>query len=175
MLLTWDSPEGMTNCRISIRPVGAPIFNLRSVDGTPPEALSIPGTDFTPGVSYEWKLRCSCSVPPGLGEQTDFSVLNTFTYPLLRQGMTGSDARTTLYPNPVTDAFLLTFQPESAGEYLVEIHAADGRLAATFSGYTDGFSPVQQTLDASTWTPGAYWVRVRTAQGIQTMPFIKVD
>jgi hypothetical protein len=173
MLLTWDSPEGMTNCRISIRPVGAPVFNLRSADGTPPESLSIPGADFTPGVSYEWKLRCSCNVPPGPGEQTDFSVLNTFTYPLLRQGMTGIDGRTSLFPNPVTDAFLLTFQAESAGEYLVEIHAADGRLAATFSGYSDALSPVQQTLDASSWTPGVYWVRVRTDQGIQTMPFIK--
>ncbi|MBI1192641.1 MAG: T9SS type A sorting domain-containing protein [Bacteroidetes bacterium] len=175
MLLTWDSPEGMTNCRISIRPVGAPVFNLRSVDGAPPEALSIPSSDFTPGVSYEWKLRCSCVVPPGPGDQTDFSVLNTFTYPVLRQGNATNNWLTTLYPNPVTDAFILTFQPESAGDYLVEVHAADGRIAATVGGYGDGFSPVQQTIDASAWTPGAYWVRVRTNSGIQTMPFIKVE
>jgi|GEM_PF-1831871 len=174
MLLTWDSPEGMTNCRINIRPVGAPVFNLRSVDGTPPEALSIAGSEFSPGVTYEWKLRCSCTVPPGPGEQTDFSVLETFTYPVLRQGGSTNDRLPTLYPNPVTDAFMLTFQPESAGDYLVEIYVADGRIAATFGGYSDGLSAVQQTIDASTWTPGAYWVRVRTDRGIQSMPFIKV-
>ena len=175
MLLSWNPPSGMVNCRVSLRPLGAPAFSIRSVDGTPPVSTVIPGADLNPGVSYEWKLRCSCTVPPEPGNQTDFSVLDTFVYPALRQGLMADQGDLNLYPNPVQDAFLLEWTPTASGDYVIEVFAADGRQILGMAGQAQGTTMVRHQVNATDWLPGAYWVRVKSESTFAMRHFVKVE
>ncbi len=175
MLLTWGPPAGMINCRINIRPVGAPVFSLLSVDGTPPTSYVLPQSSLVPGTTYEWRLRCSCTVPPGPGEQTDFSALVNFTYPLLRLGETEGSLDPKLYPNPVQSAFYAEWNAISAGPFEALVYAADGRLIESRTGESPAQSPVQLSFDASTWAPGPYTIMINNADGSSSHRLIKLD
>lgn len=176
MLLTWDPPAGMINCRVNIRPVGAPVFNIRSVDGMPPSELSIPAEDLTPGTTYEWRLRCSCTVPPEPGNQTDFSALVNFTYPILREGQFPEARDWELFPNPVRDELTFGFLPDVDGEAVIRIWSADGKevYAKTESVRKD--QALRLSIPTGSWAPGAYWITVRNGQGIGFSDhFLKLD
>jgi hypothetical protein len=79
----------------------------------------VPAAQLNPGTTYEWKVRCACSLSPLV--VTPFSTLENFSWPALRveasieaPGLPGAGTPSPdLYPNPAT-AWLNIQWPESS-------------------------------------------------------------
>jgi hypothetical protein len=173
VILSWDPPIGMINCRVNIRPLGAALFALRSVDGNPPTADTLTADGLVPNTTYEWKVKCSCTVPPGPGESTDFSTLDTFTYLPLRQGRPLELAGGALYPNPARDAvFLETVLPE--GAYALALMDVSGRVWHRWEGQSAG-EPLRRILALEGVPAGTYLLRATHAEGVWSRRFQVVE
>ena len=99
--LSWTPVPLTVACQVAGRPLGAGGFaTLPPVFGDAPTLATVPPSVLTPGTSYEWQVRCACSVSPL--DVTGFSALDTFSVPLLR-----APALLHVHPNPAPDRLLL--------------------------------------------------------------------
>ncbi len=165
IVLSWDPPNGMINCRLNIRPLGAATFALRILDGDPPTSDTLPASGFVPGQSYEWRVKCSCSVPPLPGEETDFSPLDTFTYLLPRMAASGLPLDVQVMPNPATTQVLLQAADFPAGAYQLDLVDMAGRVQRSWTG--ESATPgLRRVLAVGGLPASAYLLRVTHATGV---------
>ncbi|MBI1193585.1 MAG: T9SS type A sorting domain-containing protein [Bacteroidetes bacterium] len=106
--LSWDDLDGTVKCEVNGRPAGAPSFAKIRVN-VPPYAAFVPAAQLNPGTTYEWKVRCACTLSPLVA--TPFSTLENFVWPTAR---IAEDAALTpnapigipvaeMFPNPAAD------------------------------------------------------------------------
>jgi polyhydroxybutyrate depolymerase len=105
--LQWDVVPQSLACQVAAEQV-APISGAsgnRVVLGLESEGLSVPRSVFPPGSTWEWRLRCACSLSPL--DLTPFSGSVPFTIPVFRDRGPGGrilDAETAmLHPNPANN------------------------------------------------------------------------
>lgn len=68
------------------------------------------------------------------------------------------------FPNPISENLTLAFSAEKSGNFIVEITDALGKLVKTSSIYV-GNGQTQHSISMSTFAPGAYLVKISTANG----------
>lgn len=136
MRLSWKPVPNTSACQVRGRPLGTTSFATVNAIGTETAGQNIPGSVLTPGLSYEWKVRCACSTAPVLS--TDFSELDTFTVPLVRQLDLATDWH--LQPNPVQAGGILQVHVDGP-------RALDGRAWRLLNALGQ---------EQSTWTPTAF-------------------
>ena len=86
------------------------------------------------------------------------------------QGGLALDGLIQLMPNPASEETLLTW-PASLQVWTIELIAADGRRAATFSPAAHDH---RMTLDLNGLAPGSFVVRATTSQWVWTDRLVKV-
>jgi len=136
---------------------------------------TIPADGLVPGTNYEWKVKCSCNVPPGPGESTDFSTLDTFLYPALRRAAPLSYDGMSLFPNPATNNVVIRSEQAIDGKYTVEMRDAQGRMVGAWSDRASAGIPFQRSLDVSSVPAGSYWMRIVHMDGVWTEQLQIVD
>ncbi len=152
--VAWDELPGAQKCEVSGRPLGAPNFaKLRG--NVPPYAFFVPSSQLNPGTSYEWGVRCACSLSPL--EVTPLSALDTFTWPLMRA--VPEPAPLGVAPNPAVDRVRLEW-PSAEGPRSWTVQDLSGRTMA--SGRLASGQRAW-TLDLSGWPAG--WYRVSDGAG----------
>ena len=150
--LSWTPVSNSVACQVQGRPIGAPGFaNLPPIVASEPSNAFVPASSLTPGLTYEWKVRCACSLSPLTA--TPFSTLNTFSVPAPKLGQEFS-----FYPNPASEQLNLV----GLNSELVELRDLQGRLLISQSGGNH--------LDLSQLDPGLYWISVQDGQGRQIWP-----
>ena len=107
--LTWNDLPGAVKCEVNGRPLGAGSFAKIRGD-VPPYTSFVPAGALTPGTTYEWKLRCACSLSPLV--VTGFSTLESFVWPTARISAAPQQAR--FSPNPASTTVLMTW-PSAEG------------------------------------------------------------
>jgi hypothetical protein len=184
MLLSWTPISNLEGCRLNGRPLGAPVFALAQVLGTPPTQITIASTLLTPGTTYEWKIKCACEVPPGPSDVTDFSELDTFFYPgLPRLGdmesmeeQLSGEIVMQLYPNPTDQGLYLNASNLPSGDVFIEVIDIKGQVHVSTYFEQDAQVPLQVYLsDVSRLAAGAYFVRLTHHDGVITESFFKQD
>ncbi len=150
--LSWSAIPGSAACQVQGRPLGAPAFAvLPPIVGFQPTTAFVAASKLTPGTTYEWKVRCACSLtPPSL---TPFSPLSTFTVPFLKP--LNETVSPQIFPNPASGSFQIAYFSEFGENILVRLVDAQGRLQ--FSGEMP-VSPGQNVLKLNTdsWLSGLY-------------------
>lgn len=151
-LLSWTAVPGSVACQVRGKPVSAPAYaTLPPVFGTAAASANVPAGALTPGTSYDWQVRCACTVsPPDL---TPWSVTDTFTVPLAR--MAETPVHGTIVPNPAVHHATL---PGLAPEAVLLLHDAAGRLRHQAP-------PGERTLDLGGLPAGLYRVTERGPSG----------
>jgi hypothetical protein len=155
--LSWTPVPGSVACQVQGRPVGAPTFaTLPPVIGTEPGSAFVPAGSLTSGTSYEWRVRCACSLsPPSL---TPFSGLRPFTWLLLREA--GQALSPELYPNPASTQVQLSLPANPDSETHLRIVDLQGRVMLD-TRIPASESPQQWSLDVASWPVGLYQVEYR--------------
>ncbi|MBI1192496.1 MAG: T9SS type A sorting domain-containing protein [Bacteroidetes bacterium] len=160
--LTWNAVPGSVACQIQGRPLGAPNFaTLPALVGTEPTAAFVAASKLMPGSSYEWKVRCACSLaPPSL---TPFSALGSFSVPLLREAEAALSPGMELgiQPNPAHALVHLTLPGDAQVEGLLRISDLQGRLMLN-QNIPSAQGSQTWTLDVSGWPAGVYAVTFNT-------------
>lgn len=173
--LSWDDVDGAVKCEVNGRPSGATSFAKIRVN-VPPYAAFVPAAQLNPGATYEWKVRCACTLSPLV--VTPFSTLQSFSWPVARlvenseqqaepqtapqrnalAGITVSE----IYPNPASDVVYLHWSEVQPGLTWVLLDV-QGKTVAT--GRAD--QPLQQVA-VSHLPAGIYKLR---SAGILTKTF----
>lgn len=149
--LSWDPIPQSVACNVQGRPLGAGGFANLKILGFEPSSATVPGNVLVPGLSYEWRVRCACSISPL--DATPFSVLDTFAVPSARSGEALTMA---LFPNPAQEQVLWTVRAEHA------VERVDWRLIDALgtehhrgrSAWNTGANTL--TLDLAGLAPGQY-------------------
>ena len=152
VLLTWNELAGAQKCEVNGRPLGAPSFaKIRT--NVPPYQTLVPSSKLNPGTTYEWKLRCACSISPL--EVTPFSPLETFTWPILRnqQEMPDVSLSPKIYPVPASDNITIQW-PLGMQDQGWVVYDSFGRIKASGTSLSQ-----TQILDVSNWPTGIYLLR----------------
>jgi hypothetical protein len=181
--LSWDFNIDYVSCRLNGRQLGAPAFALIAINGSPgnpPTSAVVGASALIDGRSYEWKVRCACTVPPAPTDITPFSTLDTFTYFAPRHGDFDESLLTEteldLFPNPANSAGLyiaVTDIPD--GEADLEIIDMQGRVVMLQT--ITAFDRTAQVYveDAGQLPAGQYILRLTHAEGVVTQQFVKSD
>jgi|GEM_PF-796644 len=157
---SWNEVDQALKCELQGRRAGTSSFAKRRFN-VPPHSISLPLSLFLPATTYEWKIRCACSLDPL--EATPFSALAQFSTPAAR---TAQDAGTewVLSPNPAPERVLLAAVPGSLmpgeGPWRVELLDLLGR-----SLHVQQFSGKEVVLERGTLSPGTYLVRISSGSG----------
>ena len=157
--LSWDDLPGAQKCEVQGRPLGAPSFSKIRVDVPPYEAF-VDQSRLSPGTTYEWAVRCACSLSPL--EVTPLSGLTTFTWPAPRLE---TSSELGLFPNPAHSQIKLDLPAESGQLSILSI---TGKIMWR-SNYSDvsSLNRMQQqvSLDVTDWPEGLYTVIWQSGAG----------
>lgn len=98
--LKWDSDTSFVACQVKGKPLSEFTFvSSPPIYGIGPDSYIIDSSFLDPGVSYNWKVHCACTISPLV--KTPFSLLDTFTVPLLFSVQDISKPSASVSPNPV--------------------------------------------------------------------------
>lgn len=170
--LYWQPVPNSQGCRVQGRPLGAPGFAYLPKVGLNLGQAKVPGSALTPGLSYEWQVRCACSFSPL--SLTPPSVPDTFSIPTARAGQSRGTAQ--LWPNPAKRQFQVRFAGFPAGKQRVhmELLARDGRHLKSwrmeFHGPTD-----QVELDPGQQPVGQYLLHIQTGTFEETLDLMLTE
>jgi hypothetical protein len=156
--LAWDDLDGAVKCEVNGRPAGATPFAKIRVN-VPPFGAFVPAAQLNPGTTYEWKVRCACSLSPLV--VTPFSSLESFSWPALREvASTGEPLlpeaaipSPDLYPNPASNWLSIHWPNSSLGRQWV-LEDLQGKI--WIGGRAD---ESRQQLDISQLPGGIYRLR----------------
>ena len=160
--LTWNEIPQAVKCELQGRKVGATNFSKLRFD-VPPASLSLPLATFKPATSYEWKVRCACTLSPLTA--TPFSSLDTFTTPSLRTA--GNTAvEWAISPNPASSVIEVS-GPETNGSWTVELTDMVGRKLRIWT-----VENSTATFDRGDLPSGSYLLSFRSGSQFETRPLI---
>jgi hypothetical protein len=156
-LLTWDEIAGAEKCQVQGRVIGTSSFSQINFN-VPPQQINLAYSALNPGVSYEWQVRCACSISPILA--TPLSNLASFTAPvaspLSKELMADSKLaldQLRVFPNPVNE--ILNIQGEILAEaQVLELSDILGRVVNTLK--LNGSTT--QLMDLSNLQAGVYFL-----------------
>ena len=105
-LLTWDPIPGSVACQVNGGSTFGPQVSINIFQNEPSERF-VHISQLTPGVTYQWRVRCACQVNPSV-IAGPFSGYNFFSVPVdlqlqneeLKMNALASDLK--IYPNPST-------------------------------------------------------------------------
>ena len=80
-LLSWDPIPGTSVCQIKGGPVGGNDGTSILIWGSEPSEQMIYTNSLTPGQTYQWNVRCACSIDPDI-IASELSAYDLFTIPL---------------------------------------------------------------------------------------------
>ena len=167
--LSWNAVPGSVACQVQGRPTGAPSFKaLPPILAFEPISMLVPAARLTPGTTYEWKVRCACSIAPPV--LTPLSSAGMFTVPALR--LPSEFVSISSFPNPFGEMLYLEWSSQQQETALVQISDLVGRMV-----YSQNirFSPGTHSIpiDASDWPAGMYYVNIPAYQ--QSMTVFKAE
>jgi hypothetical protein len=156
--LSWDPIPGSVACQVQGRPTGAAGFAaLPPLSGPEPDEALVPGSALLPGTTYEWRVRCACSLSPLA--LSPFSALSSFVVPALRTDLGG--AGLSLYPNPAGENLHISWQQAEAGPVRLLVFDASGRTVSERALLSpQGLQTL--SLDTRNWPPGIYSVHYQS-------------
>lgn len=159
--LSWNPINNSVACEVQGGPVGGGVGKLR-VFGTSLAGTTVPGGALSPA-TYEWRVRCACSIPPDPIDATPLSAADSFVWPAPRMGAT--EVSQTLFPNPANDLVVYTIVADAQEEVEVQITDMLGRvvMAQNFA-VVAGSNPLQ--LDVTSLTEGTYFVNTNGQEAI---------
>lgn len=159
--VAWDPLPGALKCEVNGRPLGNPGFAKVRGD-VPPHLFFVPSGALNPGTTYEWKVRCACTLSPLVA--TPFSTLDTFTWPLLRGEQEdpvqrAEEVLVDIFPNPASEQVILTRSLADVSPSVLEgtrtwtVYNAFGQTVAS-GRWPSNAAPLH--IDCSTWPVGHY-------------------
>lgn len=169
--LNWDPVTKTIACQVSgtrVVPAGpSPSVNII---GFEPSSTLVPYAVAGAGTTWEWKVRCACSIPPDPIVATPFSVTDTFSVPAPKEGQLFA-IENTLFPNPASDVLFVTVENNEAVAN-VEFAIVDvmGRVVEARNQDVDA-GQTSITFDVSTLTEGIYFMQVTTNGEISSEEF----
>ena len=169
--LNWDPVTKTIACQVSgtrLVPAGpSPSVNII---GFEPSTTLVPYAAAGAGTTWEWKVRCACSIPPDPIVATPFSVTDTFDVPAPKEGQLFA-IENTLFPNPASDVLFVTVENNEAVAN-VEFAIVDvmGRVVEARNQDVDA-GQTSITFDVSTLTEGIYFMQVTTNGEISSEEF----
>jgi hypothetical protein len=162
--LNWSPIPNSIACEVQGGPVGGGTGKLR-VFGSSLAGTTVPGGALS-SATYEWRVRCACSVPPAPIDATPLSAPDTFVWPAPRMGEV--ELGKAIFPNPATDMVVFMYDAEVSEEVQLRIVDGLGRtvLANVFN-VEAGSTPL--SLDISDLPNGTYYV---SAGQSEATPFV---
>lgn len=166
-LLSWNEVQGAEMCEVQGRPLGASSFaKLRF--SVPPHEQLIPASALNLNTTYEWRVRCACSISPVI-DTTPFSSLENFTTPASwLRASNPNPQKIALHPNPASETVQLTWTPMT-GELQISLSDALGRLMIQMlMDASTGFTQ----LDLADFPAGFYQLTMRSTGGLESRKLV---
>ncbi len=162
---SWGEIDQAVKCELQGRKVGTSSFAKRRFN-VPPHSITLPLNLFASATTYEWKIRCACSVAPL--QATGFSALAQFTTPGARLGEL-VQGTWSLSPNPAVNQVLIAAPQASLwsgeGPWTLELLDMLGRSLRV-----ERFTGTQVALERDGLSPGTYLVRLSNGRYSETLP-----
>lgn len=154
--LSWEGIPNSVACQIKatrLVPAGpSPSANLLTPEI---QAYSVPFIQLGASTTWEWQIRCACSISPIVA--SPFSVKDTFDVPAPRLAAQDIDAE--IFPNPATDRITVRFSAEATGTVTWSVVDLLGRqLAAGQRGVDAGANVLP--VDLAGLDNGLYFIRM---------------
>lgn len=157
--LSWDPISQSVACQVQgtrLIPAGpSPSVNII---GSEPSSTNVPYAAAGAGTTWEWKVRCACSITPI--DATPFSVTDTFSVPTLR---VEQEMEAALFPNPASDQVMLGTGIAAERDTEIRIMDLTGRVV-DFVILPEDARNIQ--LDVSALENGMYFVQVGEMEAI---------
>jgi len=165
IVLSWDPVPGSTVCQIQARPEGAP-YSAREqakVFGDEPGSIALPPASLDYSTTYEWRVRCGCSVQPPVAGP--WSAIATFTTPDLPAIVAS--------PNPTEGLSNVSFTVTETGYTTLEVFDLSGRsIALVYSGVAQPGNDYRFEFDGSDLPNGVYLYRLTTESDVYNEKFM---
>ncbi len=162
VVFSWNPVPQAVKCELNGRKSGTSSFSKVRFN-MPAESIALPLSYFLTGTSYEWKIRCACSLSPL--SVTPFSELAYFTIPELRKTEDIS-ADWTLLPNPAAGDVLIQ-GVETKGTWTASLMDATGRQLQSWT-----FTGSSPSIRRGQFAPGHYRVQITSAEKTFSLPLI---
>lgn len=125
--LSWDPISQSVACQVQgTRLVPAGPSPKRNIFGLEPSSITVPYNVLGLGTTWEWSVRCACSIPPDPIDATPFSVTDTFSVPTPRIAGAGADA--SVSPNPTEGVTRIDLGEPTARETEIRVLDLMGRV-----------------------------------------------
>ena len=168
--LNWDTLECVDYDSIYYRVVGAGTWN-KIKTGTNNSAYNLTG--LTASTMYEWKVA---HVVDTLSEKatSSYSGSATFTTAALKEGdaLLNESGVLSLYPNPATASTTLQFENSLAGEALITVYDAMGRIVQSEQLQVSA-GLITYEMNLTTFGAGLYLVTLRINEAEQSIKLLK--
>ena len=168
--LNWDTLECVDYDSIYYRVVGAGTWN-KIKTGTNNSAYNLTG--LTASTMYEWKVA---HVVDTLSEKatSSYSGIATFTTAALKEGdaLLNESGVLSLYPNPATASTTLQFENSLAGEALITVYDAMGRIVQSEQLQVSA-GLITYEMNLTTFGAGLYLVTLRINEAEQSIKLLK--
>ena len=160
---TWDAPIEALGCRIQGKPAGGGPLQVRTLIGGNFSQFTAPSNFFSPGLAYQWRVACGCSLNPLVAG--NYTPYRFFIYP-------GSVIEVS--PNPSNGPTNVNFQVSQDGKTTLEIIDLTGRIVdVLFAGDLTANESRNIAYDTSHLRNGVYLYRLTTDQEIIQEKFVK--
>ena len=162
--LTWDAVSGSVACEVQGGPLGGGVAKLRRL-GVEVTSVNVPSAQLTAGTTYEWSVRCACTVSPVVA--TPLSATDQFTAVAPKVGEVALG--TNLFPNPASTQVNLNMEA-AAGMAQFSVVDIAGRTVMSFErDMFEGMNTV--TFDVSELESGMYFIEAVQAEEVTTLSF----
>jgi hypothetical protein len=157
LTLSWDPIPLSVGCQVSgsqVSPAGGPSGNS-TVTGFEPSSLTVPLSFFTSGSTWNWSVRCACSLSPV--SPTPSSATSSFSIPAPRVGDLGDAV--SIAPNPTAGNSWIRYTAGQEGQVDIRVVDMLGRtMIAQQSAVFFGDNRIE--LETSELANGQYQVEI---------------
>ncbi len=169
VLLTWDPIIGSLGCQVQIRLPGVGSETVQVIENDL-SSFFIPGSFLDSGTTYEWRVRCGCSLNPPIGGP--WTPYQPFLYLNFLQDEPSTSVEA--YPNPSTGVTFISINTtENNDQGLVEVYDLSGRLVEqVYSGAVSANQEMRFEFNGSNLPEGIYLMRYTSSTEVVTEKFM---
>lgn len=150
--LSWDPIAGSIGCQVRVAPKNGEILGTRTIGGSNVSEFFVPGQFLSPGITYDWEVRCGCSQTPviaGPWVGSDFAI--------------PAGPAISSFPNPTHNLSNVRFQVSAEGHSSLEVYDMNGRLVESlFNGFATPENDYKFSFSGAHLPPGIYIYRLTT-------------
>ena len=156
--VSWNAVAQSVACQVQGQPVGAPGWANVNLIAFEPTSTVVPFGALTPGTTYNWRVRCACSISPL--DATPLSGIEQFTTPALRKVISDAQALgVKLYPVPADRVLQIEIESLIEGEFEAVVYDALGRrVDAQSIALVAGNNTF--SVEVGEWPEGAYVLEI---------------